>query len=225
MRGASVRFRFRGKSGKQHEVGLRDRRLATIVRRCQDLPGPGPVPVRRRRMASPSTSASDDVNAYLREVSGADVTAKDFRTWAATVLAYRALRGMVPGHARARRPQAGRPRRSASPPTGWATRRRSRAAATSTRPSSTRTSTARSGASAGRRTSQPRSKPTSTAAGLPDPAERGGRPPDPSAPASRHPVARRPIGASGADVHARRSPAPMIVSPPDRPLTEARSCA
>ena len=50
--------------------------------------------------------ASDDVNAYLREVSGADVTAKDFRTWAATVLAYRALRGMVPGaHDRVARKQ------------------------------------------------------------------------------------------------------------------------
>ncbi len=93
--GASVRFRFRGKSGKQHEVGLRDRRLASIVRRCQDLPGQelfqyvGPD-------GEPVDVASDDVNAYLREVSGADVTAKDFRTWAATVLAYRALRGMVP---------------------------------------------------------------------------------------------------------------------------------
>ena len=93
--GTSVRFRFRGKSGKQHEVGLRDRRLASIVRRCQELPGQelfqyvGPD-------GEPVDVASDDVNAYLREISGADITAKDFRTWAATVLAYRALRGMVP---------------------------------------------------------------------------------------------------------------------------------
>jgi DNA topoisomerase-1 len=94
--GTAIRFRFRGKSGRQHEVGLRDRRLAAIVRRCQDLPGQelfqylGPDGV-------PIDLASDDVNAYLREISGADVTAKDFRTWAATILAYRALRGMTPG--------------------------------------------------------------------------------------------------------------------------------
>jgi DNA topoisomerase-1 len=94
--GTSVRFRFRGKSGRQHEVGLRDRRLATIVRRCQDLPGQelfqylGPD-------GAPVDVASDDVNAYLREISAADISAKEFRTWAAAVLAYRALRGMEPG--------------------------------------------------------------------------------------------------------------------------------
>ena len=77
----------------------------SIVRRCQDLPGQelfqyvGPD-------GEPVDVASDDVNAYLREISGADVTAKDFRTWAATVLAYRALRGMVPGaHDRVARKQ------------------------------------------------------------------------------------------------------------------------
>ena len=89
--GTSIRFRFRGKSGQRHEVGLRDRRLAAIVRRCQDLPGQelfayvGPD-------GEVHDIASDDVNDYLREISGADVTAKDFRTWAGTVLAYRALR-------------------------------------------------------------------------------------------------------------------------------------
>jgi DNA topoisomerase-1 len=94
--GTSIRFRFRGKSGRQHEVDLRDRRLATIVRRCQELPGQelfqyvGPD-------GQPVDVASDDVNAYLREISGADISAKDFRTWSATVLAYRALREMVPG--------------------------------------------------------------------------------------------------------------------------------
>jgi DNA topoisomerase I len=89
--GDRVRFRFRGKSGRQHEVGLRDRRLARLIRRAQELPGQhlfeyvdddGTVrPVR-----------SEDVNDYLRRVARADVTAKDFRTWAATVLAFRALR-------------------------------------------------------------------------------------------------------------------------------------
>ena len=89
--GTAIRFRFRGKSGRQHEVGLRDRRLAGVIRRLQDLPGQelfqylGPD-------GEPHDIASDDVNAYLREISGADVTAKDFRTWAGTVLAYRALR-------------------------------------------------------------------------------------------------------------------------------------
>ena len=94
--GNSIRFRFRGKSGRQHEVGLRDRRLASVVRRCQDLPG--------QELfqyvivdGGPHDIASDDVNAYLREISGADVTAKDFRTWAGTVLAYRALRALAPG--------------------------------------------------------------------------------------------------------------------------------
>ena len=54
--GTAVRFRFRGKSGQQHEVGIRDRRLAAVVRRCQDLPGPGAVPVRRRRRRRRTTS-------------------------------------------------------------------------------------------------------------------------------------------------------------------------
>jgi DNA topoisomerase-1 len=89
--GTSVRFRFTGKSGRNHEVDLRDRRLASVVRRCQELPGQelfeyvdGDGEVR--------DVTSTDVNAYLREISGADITAKDFRTWAGTVLAYRALR-------------------------------------------------------------------------------------------------------------------------------------
>jgi DNA topoisomerase I len=92
VRGSSVRFRFRGKSGQQHEVSLRDRRLAAVVRRCRDLPGQElfqyvdddgvVVDVR-----------SDDVNDYLRDIAP-DITAKDFRTWAGTVLAYRALRAL-----------------------------------------------------------------------------------------------------------------------------------
>jgi DNA topoisomerase-1 len=88
--GAEIRFDFRGKGGKHHEVGVRDRRLATIVRQCQDLPGYELFQYLddtggRRRIDS------QDVNDYLREVSGEDFTAKDFRTWAGTVLASRAL--------------------------------------------------------------------------------------------------------------------------------------
>jgi DNA topoisomerase I len=95
--GTSIRFRFRGKSGHQYEVGLRDRRLARVVRRCQDLPGQELFQYIDDE-GEPHDVASDDVNEYLREASGgADVTAKDFRTWAGTVLAYRALRALAPG--------------------------------------------------------------------------------------------------------------------------------
>jgi DNA topoisomerase-1 len=94
VRGSSVRFRFRGKSGRLHEVGLRDRRLASIVRRCQDLPGQELFQYVGED-GEPVDIASDDVNDYLRSIAP-DVTAKDFRTWAGTVLAYRALRALDP---------------------------------------------------------------------------------------------------------------------------------
>ena len=71
---------------------MRDRRLAAIVRRCQDLPGQELFQYVGDD-GEPHDVAIDDVNDYLREIVGADVTAKDFRTWAGTVLAYRALRG------------------------------------------------------------------------------------------------------------------------------------
>ncbi len=93
--GTQIRFKFRGKSGRQHEVGLTDRRLATVVRRCQELPGQELFTYIDDE-GEPRDVASDDVNAYLREISRADVTAKDFRTWAGTVLAYRALRALAP---------------------------------------------------------------------------------------------------------------------------------
>ncbi|MFL5726995.1 MAG: DNA topoisomerase IB [Chloroflexota bacterium] len=92
IRGSSVRFRFRGKSGVIHEVGLRDRRLATVVRRCRDLPGQELFQYVGDD-GEPVDIASDDVNDYLRAIAP-DVTAKDFRTWAGTVLAYRALRAL-----------------------------------------------------------------------------------------------------------------------------------
>ena len=92
VRGSSIRFRFKGKSGRDHEVGLRDRRLATVVRRCQDLPGQELFQYVGED-GEPVDIASDDVNDYLRAIAP-DVTAKDFRTWAGTVLAYRALRAL-----------------------------------------------------------------------------------------------------------------------------------
>jgi DNA topoisomerase I len=91
VRGAKVRFNFKGKSGKFHEINLHDRRLARIVRRCQDLPGQQLFQyLDQDGNANDITSA--DVNAYLREITGEDFTAKDFRTWAGTVLAAIALR-------------------------------------------------------------------------------------------------------------------------------------
>jgi len=90
IRGAAVRFEFRGKSGVAHAVELHDARLARIVRACRDLPGYELfqyVDDEGQRQ----TICSDDVNGYLRDISGDDFTAKDFRTWAGTVLAAQAL--------------------------------------------------------------------------------------------------------------------------------------
>ncbi|HYH92323.1 MAG TPA: hypothetical protein VD763_04110 [Candidatus Saccharimonadales bacterium] len=96
IEGTQVRFRFRGKSGQTHEVGLRDRRLAAVVRRCQELPGQELFQYQDADGA-PRDVSSDDVNAYIRDAARGDFTAKDFRTWAGTVLAYRALRALQPG--------------------------------------------------------------------------------------------------------------------------------
>jgi DNA topoisomerase-1 len=88
--GSEIRFEFRGKSGKRHRCRLRDRRLAKIVRRCQEIPGQELFQYRDDDGARQSVS-SGDVNAYLREISGGDFTAKDFRTWAGTLRATDAL--------------------------------------------------------------------------------------------------------------------------------------
>src|SRR3954452_6977431 len=90
VRGAQVRFEFRGKSGVPHAVELHDARLAKIVKACRDLPGYELFQYVDADGARQSI-CSDDVNAYLREISGHDFTAKDFRTWAGTVLAAQAL--------------------------------------------------------------------------------------------------------------------------------------
>ena len=87
---AGAAFEFRGKSGKMHRTGFQDRRLARIVKACQDLPGQRLfqyVDEEGRQHAVESA----DVNAYLRDVLGEDFSAKDFRTWAGTVSAARAL--------------------------------------------------------------------------------------------------------------------------------------
>jgi DNA topoisomerase-1 len=83
--GSRIRLRFRGKSGKQHEVDLRDPRLARIVRRCQELPGQRLFQYEDDDGGVDDIS-SEDVNGYIREITAGDFTAKDFRTWTGTVL-------------------------------------------------------------------------------------------------------------------------------------------
>ena len=89
-RGAKCIFSFRGKSGKSHVIDIEDPRLARIVRRCRDLPGQELFAYLDEEGNAVDVSSSD-VNEYLREITGAPFTAKDFRTWAGTVLAAQAL--------------------------------------------------------------------------------------------------------------------------------------
>ncbi|HEV2127744.1 MAG TPA: DNA topoisomerase IB [Thermomicrobiales bacterium] len=90
IHGSTITFEFSGKGGIEHEVDLRDRRLARIVKQCQDIPGQHLFQyVDDEGNRQPIDS--DDVNAYLKEITGADYTAKDFRTWAGTKLAAEAL--------------------------------------------------------------------------------------------------------------------------------------
>lgn len=103
VRGTRVTFRFRGKSGVHQHVDVHDAALARSVKRCQDLPG---QTLFQYLDADGSRCSVDsgDVNAYLREVAGQDFTAKDFRTWAGTVLAACALsEAGVPASATARK--------------------------------------------------------------------------------------------------------------------------
>lgn len=88
--GNEVRFRFTGKSGKQWSLRVRDRRIAKIVKDCQDLPGQELLQY-VDDAGNCQDVTSSDVNDYLREITGKDITAKDFRTWAGTVLAAMAL--------------------------------------------------------------------------------------------------------------------------------------
>jgi DNA topoisomerase-1 len=91
IEGSVLRFSFRGKSGVEHTITVADPRLARIIQRCRDLPGQELFQYldagKRRHLVS-----SDDVNDYLRELAGRDVSAKDFRTWGGTMLAAVELR-------------------------------------------------------------------------------------------------------------------------------------
>lgn len=92
--GSEVRFTFRGKSGKHHRVRLEDRRLARIIKKFLEIPGQELFQYVDED-GEPRPIESADVNDYLREIGGEDFTAKDFRTWAGTILAARFLREMV----------------------------------------------------------------------------------------------------------------------------------
>jgi DNA topoisomerase-1 len=94
VEGTKLRFRFKGKSGKLHEVELADRRLAAIVKRCISLPGQELFQYVDDDGAAQSID-SGDVNDYLRETMGEEFTAKDFRTWSGTILAAEILRENV----------------------------------------------------------------------------------------------------------------------------------
>jgi DNA topoisomerase I len=84
--GSTVTFKFQGKSGVKHTIDISDRRIAKIVQRCQDIPGYELFQYVDKDGIQHSIDSSD-VNEYLREISGQEFTAKDFRTWAGSVLA------------------------------------------------------------------------------------------------------------------------------------------
>jgi len=99
VNGSSVRFEFRGKSGKSHSIGVQDARLARIVKACRDLPGYELfqyVDDAGERKAIESS----DVNEYLREICSESFTAKDFRTWAGTVYTACELAHFPPHHSK-----------------------------------------------------------------------------------------------------------------------------
>jgi DNA topoisomerase-1 len=93
IEGASIHIHFRGKAGKEHTVGIKDRQLARIVKKCQDLPGHELFQYIDENKEL-HTIESNDVNEYLRQITGQDFTAKDFRTWAGTVVATCALQDL-----------------------------------------------------------------------------------------------------------------------------------
>ncbi len=90
VKGPTIHFRFRGKSGKMHEIDLNDPRVARIVKRCRDLPGQELFQY-VDDAGKPQPIDSSDVNEYLRSISGEEFTAKEFRTWAGTLLAAHGL--------------------------------------------------------------------------------------------------------------------------------------
>jgi len=91
VKGATIRFQFRGKSGKTHDISVADPRLARIVKKVQDIPGQDLFQYYDENSEKrPVTSG--DVNDYLREISGGEFSSRDFRTWAGTVMAMQLLK-------------------------------------------------------------------------------------------------------------------------------------
>src|SRR5690606_27776148 len=90
VEGGQIRFRFRGKSGKEHRVGIHDDELARVIEDCSELPGAELFKYVDEQGVT-RTLESDDVNRYIRRVTGYDLTAKDFRTWTGTVRAVTVL--------------------------------------------------------------------------------------------------------------------------------------
>ncbi len=95
VKGAKVRFRFRGKSGQAHDIDTEDRRVARIIKKLQELPGQEIFQYLDDKGGQHQVT-SDEVNQYLREMTGEEFTAKDFRTWAGTVMAAMALQAQEP---------------------------------------------------------------------------------------------------------------------------------
>jgi DNA topoisomerase-1 len=93
--GSTVHFHFKGKSGVKHDIAVSDRRLAKIVKRCRDIPGYELFQYFDDQDQR-QTIDSEDVNTYVRNIAGDDFTAKDFRTWAGTMLAARELKQLEP---------------------------------------------------------------------------------------------------------------------------------
>ena len=90
VEGATIKFQFRGKGGKKHNVEVSDRRVARIIQKCQDLPGQQLFQY-EDQAGEVAAIGSEDVNDYLQRITGQPFTAKDFRTWAGTILAAIAL--------------------------------------------------------------------------------------------------------------------------------------
>jgi len=99
VRGDTLQFHFRGKSGKHHTIDVNDWRLAHVVKQCRDLPGQELFQYVGED-GSRQGVGSGDINGYVREATGQEFTTKDFRTWWASVLAVTALREMQPGRTR-----------------------------------------------------------------------------------------------------------------------------
>ncbi|MGE8186225.1 DNA topoisomerase IB [Pseudomonas sp. NPDC086278] len=91
VNGSAIQFQFRGKSGVEHQITVKDRRLARVVKRCMEIPGQNLFQYLDED-GERHTVSSSDVNTYLQTLTGADFTAKDYRTWAGSALALAVLR-------------------------------------------------------------------------------------------------------------------------------------